>query len=216
MLIMFVIYLSGILFANGQKNNGTVFKDLKQFTDRADKSAWKLAREKDQIQLQYRKLSLDDTLKVREMRVLFQTVGSLNDLMRHIKHPEGWNEGIRQYKLLESKDSVWISHTVYDIPKPLNQQDLVAQYSVQKNQDSTIILSYPIPYHIAPLEGIKREQFHLSRWVIKPLKNAKLEICFSVISLSNSSIPKFIKDPIVQRMFLNSFSNLKYLLENRP
>jgi hypothetical protein len=186
--------------------------NLQEFVAAATKEEWKQAKQKNGITLSYRKLELFDTIKTRELLVQFTVSGTIDSILSQIKQADNlktWNDGIRSAAVLEENDANWIMHTVYKIPWPLSQQDLVASYATEKRTDTIVIASKSLPDFIAPTKGITREGYNLSQWLLIPKDNGLVEVKFSAISLTNSSIPRWIKDPLLQGMLIRSFSKFK-------
>lgn len=196
-----------------QSNTLPTVTNFDEFIKLAEKGKWIEARNTNDIQISYRSLSLNKNIKTREMRIsLAITPCELDSIIKYIKTPnliKQWNKSVRKVKLLENNPNNWIIHTTYKIPFPFAQQDLVASYHLKRDTDSFTLLSESIPDYIPVKKGITREGYNLSKWYINNSNNEKTTITFSVISLSNSSIPRFIKDAIIQRKLLNSFINLK-------
>ncbi|WP_196890678.1 SRPBCC family protein [Aureivirga marina] len=208
-----------ILALNVEAQTGMLhsFTDLKQFTELASKSKWEVAKKRKGITLKYRKLKFSDTLEVREMKAEFFVDGTLSKIYENLKNPKQileWNVNMKEVKVLKSSDSVWVSHYVYKIPHPFSQQDLVAEYDAKMVDDNLIITSYAKPKYIPSLEDVKREKFYLSKWEVIPMNSDQFMVEFSVVSISNSKIPRFIKDPIIQKKLINSFVNLQNLLKS--
>ena len=211
LLILTLALASSNIFIAQNKELDAI-ANLQEFVAAAKKEKWKQAKQKDGITISYRDLELFDTIETRELRLKFTVSGTIESILSQIKQVDNlkaWNDGVRQAKVLKDNDSSWILHTVYKIPWPFSQQDLVASYSIERRKDIVIISSKSLPDYIKPTEGITREGYNLSQWLIIPKSNGLFEVKFSAISLTNSSIPRWIKDPLLQRMLLKSFSKLK-------
>jgi glutamine amidotransferase PdxT len=68
-----------------------------------------------------------------------------------------------------------------------------------------------LPGYIEPLKNVTRQQLYFGKWELIAHNNTTTEVKFSALSVSKSGIPRFIRDPIIQRKLLNSFSSLKEL-----
>ena len=191
-------------------------KDLPDLLERSKLGPWETARTSNGVCLSYRDVNLPNGASTRQLLVEIQAKAPKENVVAWIKNPsklEVWNEGIRSSSLLEASQSKWVLHTVYDIPYPLSQQDLIAEYHLDEFKDSIVIQTIAKPEFREAIEGYTREKFNYGQWKIVINANKELKIAFSVITLSNTSIPAFIKDPIIQRKLIRSFSNLKSLLE---
>ncbi|WP_196885311.1 START domain-containing protein [Aureivirga sp. CE67] len=202
---------------NAQKRELDSFTDLEQFTELASKSEWKIAKKRKGIVLKYRKLKFSDTLEVREMKAEFSVFGSLNKMYEVLKSPkkiEQWNENVKDMKILQDMDSTWISHYMYKIPHLFTQQDLVIEHVAKKKGNGFVITAFAKPKYIPDVKDFRREKFYLSEWRVMPAMSGQLSVEFSVVSISDSKIPRFIKDPIIQNKLIDSFLNLQKLMKS--
>jgi hypothetical protein len=118
---------------------------------------------------------------------------------------------VRSINVFQQDGSSWITHTVYDIPYPLSQQDLVVKNVMIRDKQRIIILLSAIPDYIEPLKNVNRQQLYFGKWDLKILDNSCTEVKFSVLSFSKSRVPRFMRDPIIQNKLFNSFVSLKEL-----
>ncbi|MEN8799338.1 MAG: hypothetical protein ABF293_08835 [Flavobacteriaceae bacterium] len=211
-LLILIIALASSNIFTAQNKELDAIRNLQEFVATAKKEKWKQVKQKNGVTILYRNLELFDTIEVRELMVKFTVTGTIDSILSMIKKPENlktWNQGIRSAKILKDKDTNWILHTVYKIPFPFSQQDLVASYNIEKRKDVIVISSKSTPDYIEPIKGITREGYNLSQWLLIKRKHRFFEIKFSAISITNSKIPRWIKDPLIQRMLLKSFGKFK-------
>lgn len=211
-ILILIIILAGSNLSMAQNKELDEIRNLEEFVATARKEDWKQSKQKNGITISYRKLELFETIKTRELLLEFTVSGTMDSILSQIKQPDNlssWNDGIKSAKVLKENGPSWILHTVYKIPFPFSQQDLVASYSIEKRKDTIIISSKSLPDYIKPIKGVTREGYNLSQWLLISKKNGHFEIKFSAISITNSSIPRWIKDPLIQRMLIKSFSKFK-------
>ncbi len=211
-ILILIIILAGSNLSMAQNKELDEIRNLEEFVATAKKEDWKQAKQKNGITISYRKLELFDTIKTRELLLEFTVSGTMDSILSQIKQPDNlssWNDGIKSAKVLKDNGPNWILHTVYKIPFPFSQQDLVASYSIEERKDTIIISSKSLPDYIKPIKGITREGYNLSQWLLISKNNGLFEIKFSAISITNSSIPRWIKDPLIQRMLVRSFTKFK-------
>ncbi|WP_459210369.1 SRPBCC family protein [Aquimarina rhabdastrellae] len=190
---------------------------LHQLTTLSQKGDWKIAKQKDGVSIKYRTLRFKNSLKTRELSIDFTVSSATDSILHYIKSPlkiQQWNKNFREIDILQDQDSTWISHTLYDIPYPFSQQDLVALHEIKNTDTAVYISSRAKPDYIPLLKDTTREKFHFEQWKITPLSGHKTAVTFSVVSIASSNIPRFIKDPIIQQRLLNSFLNLKNALNH--
>ena len=210
LLVLIGIYSSNICISQNKGLDALV--NLQSFVAAAKKEKWKTKKQKEGITISYRNLVLFDTIKTRELMLKFTVSGTIDSIVSQIKQPGkllSWNEGIRNATLLKDDDDHWILHTVYKIPWPFSKQDIVAQYSIEQRKDTLRISSKSVPDFIEPIKGSTREGYNLTQWLIIAKNNSLFDIEFSAISITNSSIPRWIKDPLIRGMLIRSFSGFK-------
>ncbi|TMU50390.1 hypothetical protein [Flagellimonas algicola] len=210
MIILMLIALCRQAFAQNAKLD-SIYR-LEQFEELAQKGHWEVVKQKKGVTLSYRKLKVADTLDIRELSASFTILSTVGHIIEHVKQPlrmQEWNEGVRHSELLENQDSTWVSHITFDIPYPFPQQELIARYDVDRDRERVTISTRSVPNYKDLKKGVNREKYNWGRWSLYPKDNGSVQVTFTVISLSNSNIPRFIKDPIIKRKLINSFINLK-------
>ncbi len=208
--------LLGLLLTIQLNNAQTSLLDtvlnINQFESITTPESWKAYKSKKGVSLKYRWMQVDEKSKTRQLSLSFKSTKKVSELLNLIKHPDlapKWNNSIRNQYLFDDLDSIWISHTVFAIPYPLNQQDLVVKNKVIKKKNEVVVDTYSVPNHIEELDDTKRQQFYVSQWRFVDQDNGETEVEFSLVSMSKSAIPRFIRDPIVLNRIINSFIELK-------
>lgn len=210
-----LITVAAITTVKAQTKNEFLDKinSLEGLVSIAQKGKWEEVNNKDGVSINYRDLIIADTIKTRQLLVKFRlkspSIDSLITQVKLPKHIKIWNDGVSDVKILENKDTKWISHTTYNIPFPFKQQDLVTQSTLTKKENTIILSSKSLPNYIKQQEGVKREGYNFSEWRFKAMANSIVEIEFCAISFTPPRFPKFLRDPIIQRTLINSFVNLK-------
>lgn len=177
---------------------------------------WELARQSGDINISYRDVEVGDTLKTREMCLSFFVESSPDRIIPMFKEADKlthWSAGTKKCKILRENSRTWLTYSKYDFPWPFKQEDLVTEYEMEKT-DSLITLFYKsgnpekLPYY----QGVSVSEKYKGHWSFATLGNGKTKVEFHSIALFKSSIPKFIQDPIVQDILIESINNLKTLL----
>jgi len=211
-LLLLAIGISSSNISMAQNKGLDAIENLQSFVAAAKKEKWKTRKQKDGVTISYRDLQLFDTINTRELMLKLTISGTIDSIVAQIKQPGNltfWNEGIRKATLLRDHKDNWILHTVYKVPWPFAQQDIVAFYSIEQRKDTIVIFSKSLPNFIKPIKGSTREGYNLTQWLIISKSNKLFEIKFSAISITNSSIPRWIKDPMIRRMLRKSFLRFK-------
>lgn len=214
--LLIIIFGIAIHYTSAQDTNINNIETLKTFLDLSKLSSWEQAQDKDGVSIHYRDITFKDSIATRQILVKFITTTSIKKAQQFVtkaSHIESWNDAIKSMTVLKQTDSYWIAHSIYNIPFPLTKKDLVAKYWIEQIGNNIIVHVKSIPNFIPEEQGLSREAYNLSQWILSPKNSGLVEVVFTGITLDNSKIPRFIKDPIVQRKLLNSFLKLKTILE---
>lgn len=202
-----------LVYTIAQNKSLDSIKTLKEFVSISKKGKWKEVRNKNGVSLNYRNLVFSDDIETRQLSAKFKLKSNnIDSIISHIKQPKHvklWNDGVKKIFILKNNHSNWITHTTYAIPFPFKQQDLVTHSTISKKKNTLILSSKSIPNFIKHQKGVKREGYNLSEWRLTKSKNGIINVEFSALSLTKSKIPRFLRDPIIQRKLINSFINLK-------
>jgi hypothetical protein len=180
-------------------------------------SEWETARKNENVELQYRWVCLGDTLKTRELRALFTVNAPSEAIIRNLNTEsnfQSWSVGVKQCKNIEQTSSSWIMYSLFDIPKPFNQQDLIAKYSVEQLDNKTIITIESVPRYLPPEKNIARINNYSGYWILESVSDNITHVKFHSTSYTKPMFPRFIQDPILQRMLIKSFETLINQSEN--
>lgn len=183
----------------------------------ADKAGWELAKYSDGISLYYRWIEQGD-LKTREMKAEFEIEAGIPEIISHFNNSESyeiWAAGIKECKIEKTNDSIWFAHTVMNYPFPFKQKDLVTRHQVETNGENATIKIDAAPNFFSELNGIERMKNYEGYWVFTTTEEGNTKVDYRVISYTKPMFPRFIQDPVVQKLCINSFSELKQLAENR-
>jgi hypothetical protein len=210
--ILLIILVTGYPCLSGQNRNWNKIEDIRQVTEMASCRSWETLKEDKGVILKSRWLYFGDSLKTREISSCFIVNSNLQNVLDNLKSPQKmleWNEGLRSMKLLKKDGSVWITHTIYDIPYPFSQQDLVVKNVMVTDKQKVTILLSSLPEFIKPIKNTTRQKFYFGKWELTPINDMTTEVRFSALSFSESRIPRIIRDPIIQNKLFHSFLNLK-------
>lgn len=215
-----ILFLCFISFTQAQEIYVASIRSFEDFVERSEKGVWIQAKERDGMGISYRDLVLNEDVETRQIRVHCTVENtSLEVIMDAIRDQEkvvDWNESIKESVMLSDQVQKWITHTMFDIPFPFSKRDLVAQYEQYTMGGIHYVHSVSIPTYIPEIDHVERDIYSYSQWVLTPTEEHSYDVSFSVITLASSSIPRFLKDPIVQGTLLDSFENFKELVQKAP
>ena len=217
-IVIFLVLM--ICRANAQTLRKTLdgMDDIREVIALASWSRWDTLKQDMGVTLSSRWLSFGDSLQTREIASHFIVQTNIQNVLVSLMEPEkmlAWNDGIRSLKILSQGGTTWITHSVYDIPQPLSQQDLVIKNMMIREGSKVIILQSSMPEFIEPMNHVTRQKLYFGKWELTSLDNFSTDVHFSAISFSKSGIPRFIRDPIIQNKMFNSFLKLKELSSDR-
>ena len=185
--------------------------------DSGNLNDWETRRRSKNVELQYRWIQGKENEKVREMRAIFEVEASHEVIIDHLREGDKvilWLAGVKTYRIYPQTDKSWIVYNLYDIPRPLKQQDLVTLCWLKKERHATVLHITAMPDLIRFKPNVRRLENYTGKWILHPCINGKTKVEFYNISYTKPIVPRFIQDPIIQRILLNSFEKLKSLSEN--
>ena len=175
---------------------------------------WKTVKKSKDIKISYRFVEVGDTLKTRQMRISFLVNAEperIIELLKEPKNGETWFSGTEKFHLLEDNENTWTTYNLYKNIWPFEQNDIITNYSMIKSNSSITLLMTGNPDFSPHLENIKRVKNYEGRWVFKPLENGQTKVEFYTISFTKPIFPRFIQDPIIQKIFIDSINKLRNL-----
>jgi hypothetical protein len=178
---------------------------------------WETSRKSGNVELQYRWVLVGDTLKTREMHVIFEVRATPEEILENFYVPEKaslWASGTRECRIYKNSDQEWINYTAFSIPKPLQQQDLVTRYRASADAGKTIVTIQAIPDFFPSYEGYERMQHYEGRWELTPSIDGITRVEFFTVSYTKPMLPRSIQDKLLQPMMIESFENLIKLSQN--
>lgn len=215
-LFFVMLALSGIVSAQPDEVKSST--SLSQLLQHVVIGEWGDADESDGVTIWYRDIEFSNGDETRQLKAEFTLHASLDTILHYMKQPElvaKWNEGFSSCSMLEDNGNHWVLYSVYDIPFPLTKKDLVADYRLHYEGNNVIVNTYPRPEYKAEVKGYERERYNFNEWTLIRMDKDHYKAVFNVITLSSSSVPNFIKDPIIQRTLIKSFVQLREAVKGK-
>jgi hypothetical protein len=178
---------------------------------------WELARKTEDISIFYRWISTD-SLKTREMRAQFIIRAEIPAILHQFSEAENyksWAVGIKECRIDKIDDSSWVTYTLMNYPWPFKQKDLVTRHLVNQIGSETTIYISAQPDFYAEKAGVDRMKNYLGEWRFSLVEKGITTVDYRVVSFSKPVFPRFIQDPVIQKLFIDSFHELKYLAESK-
>jgi hypothetical protein len=153
----------------------------------------------------------------RERKGIIYSECSVNKAFRYITNADlakKWMNNLDEnYNLKSINKNEWYTYTLFDIPWPLNKRDMVSHYKIYSDpikKATTIIITSQEQY--IPLKpGIARIHNYTAIWNIVE-QGKVVQITFHISANNPPEFPRYIQDPIIDRVFHNNLLRLKDLL----
>ncbi len=184
-------------------------------TKNKEPGEWKLARKTDMVSLSYRWIS-NDTLRTREMRAQFEIDAGISNILAQFSSPGNyyeWAVGVSECEIQKINENSWITYTLMDYPWPFKKKDLVTRYLVECSGKETVVFIHAEPDFFVEKEGIERIQNYQGEWRFYSDENGGTSVDYRVVSYTKPVFPRFVQDPVIQKLFIDSFCDLKKLAE---
>ncbi len=212
-MIWSLILLAGLSLAAPSARQETEAGKISGSSDQ-----WEEVRNNNGVITYVRWIQKSDGTKTRERKGDFQADCSLNKILEVLTDPEAtkeWMSGVTEcYLLSKSNPTQWYTYTLYDIPWPFNNRDLVSAFSMVNNpaNKTAIIKIESRANHIPSKKGIERLKEYNAIWTITETAPQKVHIVFSARSDTPPMFPRYIQDPVIEKIFHNNLVRLKDLL----
>jgi len=182
------------------------------------KSEWNLAKESGGVTIHYRWIEAEGFPKTREMRAQFVIESELPEIILCFSDPEKymlWASCIKECRFDKASDSAWIVYSVMNYPWPFNKKILVTSFSIQNSKEGSIIrIKAFSEKNPGVSESITINQYE-GAWYFIPSQNGEILVDYRVVSCTKPVFPRFIQDPVIQKICIKSFNGLKKLAEKK-
>ncbi len=181
------------------------------------RTEWELARRENDVSIYYRWITTD-TLKTREMRAQFLIHAEIEKILAQFYNADNyhlWAAGAKECSIREISDSSWLTYTLMNYPWPFKQKDLVTFHRVFRKENTTILSILAEPQSFAEKPGVERMQNYSGEWLFVASENGDTVVEYRVISFTKPVFPRFIQDPVIQKIFIDSLNDLKKLAETK-
>ncbi|PHN05330.1 hypothetical protein CRP01_17595 [Flavilitoribacter nigricans DSM 23189 = NBRC 102662] len=200
LLSLSVLVLSS-LSANGQATN------------------WELQIDKEGIKIFSRWKEKTGDHKVREIKATFTVAAQPEKLIAILKDADkasDWMVGAKTSAMLAvHSPKSWYAYTEFDLPWPLQNQDLVALYKIEPvGSQSTRVNINAHPDYRPEYDKIERMQHFEASWTFELLGEGKTRVSYSAFTYRKPSAPRWISDPVVQNSLWKTMSGFREVAED--
>lgn len=179
---------------------------------------WDIDRELEQIQFSYRYLIIGDTLKTRQMRVTFFIDAESQELVSMFKNPEVlklWTARAQKCEIVHHDEYSWTTYSLFTFPWPFQQRDLITDYHLVEKDSCIDLILTGAPSKLPLVKDITRMAYYEGQWSFVTQENGIIKAEFTSITFQEPQFPRFIQDPIIQSVFIDSISKFKTVLKSR-
>lgn len=180
-------------------------------------SDWKTEKEADGIVISYRWINVCDTFKTREMKTVLRIYAKPEAIIEQFKSGEklsSWTAGSRDCSLLQCKEHEWITYTMYDMPWPFTSNDLITRYHAVESRNCTTLTMEGMPDYIPANPDVRRIRQYSGYWKFTPQADGSTLVECYTRSFTRPLFPRFIQDPVLQGIMINSMSKFRKLAES--
>lgn len=184
----------------------------------AQPTDWELKIDRDDIQILSRWLEATGDQKVREIKATLIVSAAPQELIGILKDADkasNWMVGAKTSAMLTVHNSrSWYAYTEFNLPWPLQNQDLVALYELEQYQGRTTKIKIQAhPNYRPEYPKIERMQHFEACWTFEALKNGKTKVTYCAFTYRKPSAPRWISDPVVQKSLWKTMSGFRELAE---
>ncbi len=210
-ILLYVIGIHYSFYAHAQKDR----EELEVYED------WRLKKEKNGIQIYTRWIEAEEGRKARQMHAIMQVKASLDASVMAITEDSQvitWLNRAKDYYHFDKQDDFhWYAYTQFNIPWPLDNQDLITFNTLQQDQNTKKILVSLVgkPDYKAEEKGVQRIPHFDGSWEFTPLSEGKIQVDYYIFTKTKPVLPRWIIDPIVEYGLWSTFSDMqKVILAN--
>lgn len=186
---------------------------LNDSSDTINNPKWEFVEIKEDIAIYERWIQTDKDHKTRERKGEFQLNTEIEfpiSLIRDEYEVPKWMNSAKSVEIIEDSGTSWISYITFEAPWPFKQRDLVAEFYLHMDlfNEKTIITVKAIPSLLPNKEDVIRIESYNASWEFQ--KNTSgLNAVFKAMSDTPPIVPRWIQDPITQKMFWESLDNFR-------
>jgi hypothetical protein len=178
---------------------------------------WMSIKSSKDVSTYYRWVTSETGSKFRERKGIIYSECSMNEAIHYVTNADlakKWMNNLDEnYNLKTININEWYTYTLFDIPWPLNKRDMVSLYKIYSDsiRKTTTIVITSMDQYVPLKPGIARIINYKAIWNI--VEHGKLvQITFHISANNPPEFPRYIQDPLIDRVFHNNLVRLKDLL----
>ena len=116
---------------------------------------------------------------------------------------------------MNRNDSLWFTHALMNYPFPFKKKDLITKHELRRNNGGVVIDIVSVPEFKPETKSVERIKNYWGTWNLAYSIGGETNVECRFISGDKPLFPRFMQDPVVQKITIDSFSDLKSLAETQ-
>ncbi len=165
---------------------------------------WQLAKNNDSIRVYVRRIQADSSRVEHQLRVVMDMHADLWAVvatLRDQKHLKDWiNRAVECYNFDIIDDFHWHNYIEFNIPWPLNNQDIVTKNTMHQDSVTKIVRLEIVDDNnkLPPRKGVDRIPSFEGTWTITPIKGGRVHMEYTVYAGQKPWLPWWVISPFVE------------------
>ena len=150
------------------------------------------------------------------MRIELIAHSELNNILEAFKREENlknWMPYLESSEVLHEDDQGWIAFQIMRLPWPFDRKYCQVRYSIRSLDEHEFIVDselIPLSGQAESQQEYKEMDYFASRWTARILDDDEsTKITFETTSQAKPILPRWMQDPIIQKVMIRSFLKLK-------
>jgi hypothetical protein len=193
---------------------------LTMFSTIVTAEEYKMVKKENSILIYERWITRQSNAKVRELKVVFMARSNKDEIVSLLKNEEAgvkWNGRAETYRIVNKEENgYWVNYTRYNTPIGMDDQDWCVQYHYQPEAGNgyTEVLFESIQDSRFPKDkDVKRITGVKGKWILEEQPNGYIKVTYIIATNKDSSIPRWISDPVIHNTIFDTMEEFKKLLE---
>ena len=183
-------------------------------------STFTLVKSKNNIDIYSRWIPVTEKRSARQIQVKFSIDAPIDEALSIILNDNEfttWMKGTCESRRVQTADqNHWVSYVRFSIPWPLNDQDCIIKYALNKHNSTYYEVSIDgDPEYLNPIDGVNRISHMTGSWKLVQTGPNRTLIEYTIFSNQPSSFPKWITDPIIQNNMVHTMTAFREKVENK-
>jgi len=178
---------------------------------------WKLAKDKNDIQVYTRKTESSTFVEFKGITILDTKVTAFVAVMQDAKNMTNWVYSIVEARLLEMpSDTVMSYYAESNLPWPFDNRDAVHR-DIFKWNDAKRTLMVRIdclPKYLEEKKGIVRIPYAKGYWKVEEIEKSKLKVTFQMIVDPGGTIPAWLVNAFVVDSPYETLKGIKEVIQD--